>query len=89
MLQLCAFCEILLKRFIFLRYVLLCFLSTGKPLTPWSGATGTAAGETVRGFIMKYNLWKSTYTGQIYKIPVDVDFLPKFGGWELIGTIWE
>lgn len=34
---------------------------------------------------MKYNLWKSIYTGCIYEIPADV--LPKFGGWELVGTI--
>lgn len=34
---------------------------------------------------MKMNLWKSIYTNQIYRAPVD--WLPKFGGWELIGTI--
>ncbi len=33
----------------------------------------------------KYNLWKSIYTDEIYEMPVD--WLPKFGGWELIGTI--
>ena len=33
----------------------------------------------------KYNLWRSVYTGQIIEAPVD--FLPKFGGWDLIGTI--
>lgn len=34
---------------------------------------------------MKYNLWKSVYSGEIYEMPID--WLPKFGGWELIGTI--
>lgn len=34
---------------------------------------------------MKVNLWKSVYTGQIYEAPAD--WLPKFGGWELVGTI--
>ena len=33
----------------------------------------------------KYNLWKSTITGQIYEMPLD--FLPQFGRWELVGTI--
>lgn len=33
----------------------------------------------------KYNLWKSIYTNEVYEMPVD--WLPKFGGWELIGTI--
>ncbi len=33
----------------------------------------------------KYNLWKSVYTNEVYEMPVD--WLPKFGGWELIGTI--
>jgi hypothetical protein len=37
----------------------------------------------------KYNLWKSIYTGEVYEIPVDIEYLPKFGGWELIGTIWK
>lgn len=32
-----------------------------------------------------YNLWKSVYTGEVYEM--DVDWLPQFGGWELIGTI--
>ena len=32
-----------------------------------------------------YNLWKSTYTQQTYEM--DVDWMPQFGGWELIGTI--
>lgn len=31
------------------------------------------------------NLWKSTYTNEVYKMPVD--WMPKFGGWELVGTI--
>jgi hypothetical protein len=35
--------------------------------------------------IMKYNLWKSTLTGKIYEAPTD--FIPQFGGWELVGTI--
>ena len=33
----------------------------------------------------KFNLWKSVYTGVIYEMPED--FLPKFGGWELVGTV--
>lgn len=33
----------------------------------------------------KFNLWKSEYTGEIYEMPKD--WLPKFGGWVLIGTI--
>ncbi len=32
-----------------------------------------------------YNLWKSTYTNEIYEMPTD--WLPQFGGWELVGTI--
>lgn len=32
----------------------------------------------------KVNLWKSIYTGEIYIMPVC--WLPKFGGWQLIGT---
>jgi hypothetical protein len=35
----------------------------------------------------KYNLWKSTYTNEVYKM--DLDWTPMFGGWELIGTIEE
>lgn len=31
------------------------------------------------------NLWRSTITGIVVETPVD--FLPKFDGWELIGTI--
>lgn len=31
------------------------------------------------------NLWKSVYTGIIYEM--DIDWLPQFGGWELVGTI--
>lgn len=34
---------------------------------------------------MKVNLWKSTLTNQVYEMPID--WLPKFGGWELVGTI--
>ena len=33
----------------------------------------------------KYNLWKSIYTGQIYEAPIE--WMPQYGGWELIGTI--
>lgn len=33
----------------------------------------------------KFNLWKSEYTGEIYEMPTD--WVPKFGGWVLIGTI--
>lgn len=32
-----------------------------------------------------YNIWKSVYTNIVYEMPVD--WLPQFGGWELIGTI--
>lgn len=32
----------------------------------------------------KVNIWKSVYSGEIYKMPVD--WMPQFGGWELIGT---
>lgn len=35
----------------------------------------------------KLNVWKSIYTGAIYKAPVD--WLPSYGGWELIGTVTE
>ena len=31
------------------------------------------------------NLWRSIYTGHVIETPID--FLPKFDGWELIGTI--
>lgn len=33
----------------------------------------------------KVNLWRSVYTGNVYE--ADTNWLPKFGGWELIGTI--
>lgn len=33
----------------------------------------------------KVNLWRSTITGAIIEAPID--FLPSFGGWELVGTI--
>ena len=32
-----------------------------------------------------YNLWMSVYTGKIYEM--ETDWLPQFGGWELVGTI--
>lgn len=31
------------------------------------------------------NIWRSTITDTVIEVPVD--FLPKFDGWELIGTI--
>ena len=34
---------------------------------------------------IKVNLWKSSGTGVIYEAPIN--FLPKFNGWELVGTI--
>lgn len=34
---------------------------------------------------MMMNVWKSIYTGQEYEMPMD--WMPKFGGWELIGTV--
>lgn len=35
----------------------------------------------------KYNLWKSILSDQVYKM--DLDWMPRFGGWELIGTVEE
>ena len=34
---------------------------------------------------MKVNVWKSLYSNMTYEMPLD--WLPQFGGWELIGTI--
>lgn len=34
---------------------------------------------------MKMNIWRSTYTGETYEMPID--WFPVFGGWELVGTI--
>ncbi len=34
---------------------------------------------------MKINIWKSELTGKIYEAPVD--WMPKFGNWQLIATI--
>lgn len=34
-----------------------------------------------------YNLWKSDYSEKIYKM--DTDWMPKFKGWTLIGTVEE
>lgn len=34
---------------------------------------------------MKVNIWKSIYTGCLYEMPID--WLPKFGGWQLVATI--
>lgn len=34
---------------------------------------------------MKMNVWKSVYTGEVYEMPMD--WMPKFEGWELIGTV--
>ena len=34
--------------------------------------------------MIKVNIWRSTMTGQEYEMPVD--WLPKFGGWDLIAT---
>ena len=34
---------------------------------------------------MKVNLWKSVYTNNVYEMPLD--WMPQFGGWELIGTV--
>lgn len=31
------------------------------------------------------NVWKSTYTNEVYEMPTE--WLPKFGGWELVATI--
>ena len=32
----------------------------------------------------KVNIWKSVYTGVEYEMPID--WLPTFGGWELVRT---
>lgn len=34
---------------------------------------------------MMMNLWKSTLSGVVYEMPTD--WLPQFGGWELVGTV--
>lgn len=34
---------------------------------------------------MKKNLWKSTISNKVYEMPTD--WIPEFGGWELVGTI--
>lgn len=34
-----------------------------------------------------YNVWKSTLTGEFYKMPLD--WAPRFGGWEFIETVEE
>lgn len=33
----------------------------------------------------KYNVWRSTLSGMVYEM--DLDWMPRFGGWELLGTI--
>lgn len=33
------------------------------------------------------NVWKSTITGAEIEAPAD--FLPQFGGWELVGSYWK
>ena len=33
------------------------------------------------------NLWKSTFSGITYQMPIDWMPAPQFGGWELIATI--
>jgi hypothetical protein len=35
----------------------------------------------------KFNLWRSIPSGQVYKM--EADWMPRFGGWELIGSVWE
>jgi len=35
---------------------------------------------------VKFNLWKSTMSNTVYEMPVE-EGTPKFGGWELVGTI--
>jgi len=34
---------------------------------------------------MKVNLWRSTYSDQVYEMPTN--WLPKFGGWDLVATV--
>ena len=36
---------------------------------------------------MLINIWKSTLTNTVYEMPAD--WLPKFDGWQLIGTYWK
>ena len=36
---------------------------------------------------MLINIWKSTLTNTVYEMPTD--WLPKFDGWQLIGTYWK
>ena len=33
------------------------------------------------------NIWKSTLSGVTYEMPAD--WLPQFGGWELVGSYWK
>jgi len=32
------------------------------------------------------NIWKSTISGAEYEMPAD--WMPQFGGWELVGSRW-
>ena len=34
---------------------------------------------------MKFNVWKSEYTGNLY--PVNTEAMPQCNGWEIIATI--
>lgn len=34
---------------------------------------------------MMMNVWRSIYTGEVYEMPMD--WMPKFEGWELVGTV--
>ena len=36
--------------------------------------------------MIKVNIWKSEYSGGTYET-TDLEWMPKFGGWTLIGTI--
>lgn len=35
--------------------------------------------------VVVVNVWKSVYTGCLYEMPTE--WLPKFGGWELVDTL--
>ena len=35
----------------------------------------------------KYNLWKSTITNCVYEMPEG--WLPEYGGWVLVGSIYR
>lgn len=36
--------------------------------------------------MIKINIWMSEYSGSTYET-TDLEWMPKFGGWTLIGTV--